>query len=97
MKINKIVASVLIAVFMSLAVGCGQPKSINGVEYDTYGFLNQDTKKNPNIKYEVSVGNVVWSVILFETIVAPVYFFCFSLYNPIAPNDNTFVPGKVVK
>lgn len=95
MKTNKVIASILILVFMVFAVGCGQPKSINGVTYDTYGVLNADTHKNPNIKYEISVGNVVWSILLFETVIAPVYFFGFDIYNPVGTNDNTFVPGVV--
>jgi len=95
MKTNKVIASVLILVFMVFAIGCGQPKSINGTTYDTYGFINQDTKKNPNIQYEVSTGNVLWSVVLFGSVVAPVYFIGFSLFNPIAPKDNTFIPGVI--
>ena len=95
MKINKVIASILILVFMVFAVGCGQPKNINGVTYDTYGFINADTHKNPNIKYEVSTGNVIWSIVFFSSVIAPVYFIGFSLYNPISPNDNTFVPGVV--
>jgi len=95
MKLKQIMALVLIAVFMVLAVGCGQPKSINGTRYDTYGLFNESTHKNPNIRYEVSVGNVIVGIIFFETIIAPIYCFGFDLYNPIGPNDNTFVPGKI--
>lgn len=51
---------------------------------ETYGLFNESQYKNPNVKYELSVGNVVWGIILVETIVAPVYFFGFSLYEPVA-------------
>jgi len=63
--------------------GCGDVKSINGKVYDTYGLLNINKKKNPDIEYKVIIGNVVWGCILVETIIAPVYFFGFSLYEPV--------------
>jgi hypothetical protein len=92
---KKFIATFVLTAFTFLTVGCGQPKTIDGVTYDTYGFMNADTKKNPKIKYEISTGNVIWSVILFSSVVAPVYFIGFSLYNPIALNDNNFIPGKI--
>ena len=62
---------------------CADEMTIDGVTYDTYGFLNKEENKDPNIKYEVSIGNVIWSCILVETIIAPIYFFGFSLLEPI--------------
>ena len=63
--------------------GCGNTKMIQGKEYDTYGLFNEKTHKNPNIEYEIITGNIIWSVILIETIVFPVYFIGFSLYQPV--------------
>ncbi len=63
--------------------GCGKPKTINGKYYETYGLLNADMKKDPNIQYEICYGNIVWGIVLSETVIAPVYFFGFSLYNPV--------------
>ena len=31
------------------------------------------------------VGNVVWSVLLVETVIAPIYFLGFSLFEPVGP------------
>lgn len=71
-----------------LLTGCGQPQklAVDGkvTEYPTYGLLNQSTEKSEKVCYELSVGNVIWSVLLVETIVAPIYFVGFSLYNPIS-------------
>jgi hypothetical protein len=93
---KKLVATFVLVAFALLAAGCGQPKTIDGVTYDTYGFINADTKKNPKIRYEVSTGNVIWSILLGAGLIAPVYFIGFSLYNPIGlNNDNTFVPGRI--
>lgn len=63
--------------------GCGNPRTICGTTYDTYGILNADDKKNPDIEYRVSWGSVILGIILFETIVAPVYFFGFDLFEPV--------------
>ncbi len=67
---------------ISLA-GCGHPATLNGVYYPTHGFLDKDTKKSEKVCYELSVGNVVWSVLTLTSIVLPVYFVGFSLYNPV--------------
>jgi hypothetical protein len=64
-------------------IGCGNSKVIDNKTYGTYGLLNEETKKNPNIKYRMIVGNVIWSIILCETIVFPIYFVGFSLYEPV--------------
>ena len=74
--------------------GCADNKVIEGKEYDTYGFINESENKNPNISYSLSIGNVIWGILLFETIVAPVYFFGFSLYEPETTKEN-FEPGVV--
>ena len=71
MKKFTIILLLLVCIFVT---GCGNSKVINGVEYDTYGFVNKSEVRNPNIKYEIIYGNVVWSVILCHTIIAPCYF-----------------------
>ena len=84
-KIMKKFFSKIIIIFLihSLFIACGDSKVIDGVEYETYGLINRDEIRNPNIKYKVIIGNVVWGIILCETIVAPVYFFGFSLHEPV--------------
>jgi len=85
----------LLCAIALLICACGDTKVINGTEYDTYGLLNSDSKKNSNIEYEVIWGNIVWGIVLFETIVAPVYFFGFSLFEPVGPKP--LIKGEVVK
>lgn len=79
---KKIVA-VAIIVMMLLVSGCADKKTIDGIEYDTYGLLNRNEKENPDIQYEIVWGNVIWGAILSETIVAPIYFFGFSIWEPV--------------
>jgi len=84
---KKLVAVVLAA---SLALaGCGDPRNLptgpGGEQkfYPTYGLFNQSTAKSDKVCYELSVGNVIWSIILIETIVFPIYFIGWSLFNPV--------------
>ena len=78
--------ALLIACFMLFAVaGCGDPRAINGKHYDTVGFVDQmEGNKDPCIKYELSMGNVIWAIVLVEMIVPTVYFIGWSLFNPIS-------------
>ena len=82
---KKLVAAMCVA---ALLTGCGRPADItvNGVtkEYPTYGLFNMGTAKSDKVCYELSVGNVVWSIISIENVVMPVYFIGFSLFNPVA-------------
>jgi len=92
---KKTIAIFLTAMFLfSFVAGCGDNKVIDGKEYTTYGFLNKSEKRNPNVQYELIVGNVIWGILLVETIIAPVYFFGFSLYEPVGKRG-TVEPGVV--
>ena len=71
-----------------MLTGCADNKVINGNEYSTYGLINESTNKNPNIMYEISVGNVIWGVLLVQTVIAPLYFFGFSIYEPVRINNS---------
>ncbi len=79
---KRTIATILIA---SILAGCGSPMDHNGKHYPTYGFFNEASQRSEKMCYELSVGNVVWSIILIETIVMPIYFIGFSLFNPIGP------------
>ena len=93
---KRAIASILIVAILGISlVGCGNTKVINGVEYDTYGLLNQNEKENPNIQYELILGNLILGVVLVETVIAPVYFFGFSLFEPVGPKSD--IKGKVVR
>jgi len=81
-SLKKFVIAILIMSFVSVT-GCGDTKRIDGITYDTYGLINKSEKRNPDIKYRLIIGNVVWSIILVETVLAPVYFIGFSMYEPI--------------
>ncbi len=90
---KKIIAIIIILVFLASFLGCADTKIIDGVEYDTYGLLNEDEKRNPDIQYEIVWGNIIWGVIFFETIVAPIYFFGFSMWEPVG--KKTLIKGEI--
>jgi hypothetical protein len=75
---------IALLLFVVLLLGCGSNAVLNGKEYETYGLFNKEEVRSPNVKYNLIVGNVVWGIILAETIIAPVYFFGFSIYEPVA-------------
>ena len=82
MKIRAI-ATILASTMLLAACGENWTDPNTKKEYGTYGLFNEDTDRNPDVNYKISVGNVVWSIILVETIIMPVYFIGFSLYNPV--------------
>jgi hypothetical protein len=80
---KKIGVIVMVLVFAITFSACGSSKVIDGKEYETYGLLNEDSKKDPNIEYELIVGNTVWGLLLATTVIAPFYFFGFSIFEPV--------------
>jgi hypothetical protein len=72
-----------------LSFGCGRPKVIDGIRYKTVGIFQREA---PGIVYEVSFGNVFWSIIFIETIVIPVYFIGWSIKNPVC-SEKCYKPG----
>jgi hypothetical protein len=78
---NKFIAILLVIATLSLSA-CGSDKVINGKTYITYGLFNPEDRDS-KIQYKVIVGNIIWSVLLSETIVAPIYFLGWSLFEPI--------------
>lgn len=86
----------VMALVMALSIalsGCANSKRINGVTYDSYGLLNQTDMRNPKLAYRTVWGNVFWGVVLVETVIAPVYFFGFSLFEPVGLAAE-FEPGQ---
>lgn len=50
---------------------------------EPYGWADASTMKNDSILYKVNVGNIVWSVILSETIFVPVILTGWYLNEPV--------------
>lgn len=96
-----IVFVIIVSMFL---VGCGQSKKIDGVTYNTVGLAEMYGPKNvvgsdfsEDVQYEICWGNVIWAVILCETVICPVYFAGWSLYNPVrrAPKEIVEAPDTI--
>lgn len=76
--------AIMMCVAASLLLGgCAQPKTICGVQYQSYGFLNSDDLRNPDVQYKVSIGSLVLAIIFFETVIVPIYVFGFDIMEPV--------------
>ena len=78
---------VIITIICMAFAGCASSKQINGKWYDTEGLATLDNK-DECVHYEFVVGNLIWSIILLETIIMPVYFLGWSIYEPIGEKSN---------
>lgn len=88
--------AIILVIGLALQVSaCAKSTTIGEVTYGVYGILNEGEMHNPNIKYEVSWGNVFWGIVLCETIIAPIYFFGYALYEPVGPMPE--IKGQVPK
>lgn len=71
-----------------LIFGCSSDyKTKDGKVFGTYGLLNKDEVKNENVQYKVCVGNIIWSCLLFHTVIGPVYFIGFDYMEPVGLKD----------
>ncbi len=93
---KKLIATVALVAATLALTGCGaDPKTIDGITYGTFGLANEKEMRNEKIQYEISGWSIFWSVIFCETIVVPVYFIGWDLYQPIGRRDPNWVPGQV--
>lgn len=77
----------VVAVTAVSLMGCADSKVICGVEKQTYGLFNKEETRDPNVKYSVSYGNVIWATLFVTSVVAPIYFLGFSLFEPEGPTE----------
>lgn len=80
---KKLICLCLLILFLISVSACGNNMTIDGKRYNTYGLLDRDEKKDPNIEYQLIVGNLILGCVFFETIIAPIYFFGYSLWEPV--------------
>jgi len=80
--------TILILLISTVLIGCADSKMVtlkSGkiIEVKPYGWIpNDEHKKMDGVKYKVSPGTIVASIILSETIVAPILFTGWYLYSP---------------
>ena len=79
----KKIVSVLLVLALPFIWGCADDKTIDGVNYKRYGLITKDDIKDDAIEYRLVWGNFVWSAILIETIICPIYFFGWAIWEPV--------------
>ena len=74
----------MISVFLG---SCADSKTMEiggkAVVVEPYGWMNEAEMKNDSVVYRVNTGNVVWSVVSFETVVIPIILTGNYLYEPV--------------
>jgi hypothetical protein len=88
-KLTALLLSFLLAFTMCLSA-CGDSKVINGKRYETAGFFDQHEIKHPCVKYKFVVGSIIWSILLVETLIAPVLILGYDLWEPISGDQECF-------
>lgn len=86
----RVISLIMIIVMVSLMFGCAESRvldypvggEIKQFEFKPYGLFNKEERNN-HIKYDLSVGNIVWSVLLIETIIVPIVLVGWYLYEPV--------------
>lgn len=79
----------LILLASVLLTACSKPKVFklgNRSRYDEfkpYGWMDYNEHKNDSIEYEVNIADVVWSVVLSETVVAPILITGLDIMEPV--------------
>jgi thioredoxin-related protein len=81
---KKILLSIVIALSLSLTACGADEKKIDNVMYQPYGIVNEDAIKDSNIIYEMSYWLIFWSIVFSETLVVPIYFIGWDLWQPIS-------------
>ena len=67
------------------------PQTKKMVLVEPYGLFNMNTKKNPNVIYEISAGTVICSIVFFESVVIPVIGVGYKLWEPVYfTNTNSY-------
>lgn len=78
---KKVILGLIVATLIFSS--CAHDKLINNQVVKTYGWADYQVNKNDSVTYKVSVGNVLWSILLSETVVVPVYLTGWELFEPI--------------
>lgn len=81
--IKRVSIFIIVVLMVITTSACSKNAIFNDVEYETYGFINKYEVRNTHIRYKIVWGNVLLGIVFFETIIAPVYFFGYDLYEPI--------------
>jgi len=86
MRIIKILS--LFIIMMSLLTSCAEPKKFKNEKGESFtaepfGWANEKSQKLDTVVYQISVGNIAWSIILSETVFVPIILTGWYFYEPV--------------
>jgi hypothetical protein len=93
---KKLILAGLACVTLTLSA-CADPKVINGKEYQPYGFANEQTRKDPNIVYEIPAANWIVGIVFSETLLVPGYIIGWDLFEPVGVKSKDVAKTAVVQ
>lgn len=53
------------------------------IEAKPYGWMNKNARKHDNVVYQVNAGNIVFSILGFNTVIVPVWLTGRQFYEPV--------------
>ena len=78
----KRLTGLLVALLFVISTGCASDfKTADGRTYSSVGVITMN-EKNPCLKYRAVVGNVLLAAFFLPSVVLPVYFVGFSMWEP---------------
>lgn len=88
---KKIISIIIAFVMILIFCCCGSDKKICSHDkcgvYKQFGIADSHIR-DENIEYELVIGNVIWSIILIETVAVPIILLGWYLYEPVGPSSN---------
>lgn len=94
---KRYIAIFMCLILLTLITGCGDPRTIDGITYDTWGLINKGDKENPDVQYKVNIPSIVVAVLLVETIIVPAYILGFNCMEPVGAKDHSLPKGAIGK
>jgi hypothetical protein len=89
--------NIIILIFLITLVGCADNKTIDGITYRPYGFINESSCKNDSIHYEVSGWAALSGVLFAKALLIPtVYTYGYNLWEPVCHKRDLKVVSKGV-
>lgn len=78
-----------ILLLTALLMSCADSKTFekaDGTKFvaEPYGWANYQSNKIEGVVYEACFGNIIWDVIMVETIVVPIWLTGWELYEPVS-------------
>lgn len=79
----------LILLLTVLLMSCADSKTFekaDGTKFvaEPYGWANYQSKKIKGVIYEVNTGNIIWDILMVETVFVPVWLTGWELYEPVS-------------